>query len=183
MKSLKTFLGICLATAGLGGAIAVGAVSAQNTSLERVDAGGGHPGSIIIQKNDNDMKYTGSKLVAYFYDSNSHSAWGDAVSNDGKKYPSPVGANGRLGDLSYGSYRDITLFTNQYLNVYLQRIFFDNETEFILAKCIREDCGSSPSSHRTYPCPSVSRMTCMPPCRRMHRRGTVSPNPPARTDR
>ena len=31
------------------------------------------------------------------------------------------------GDLSYGSYRDIILFTAHYLNIFPERIFIDNE--------------------------------------------------------
>ena len=38
MKSLKTILGICLATAGLGGAIAVGAVSTQSRTIQKAEA-------------------------------------------------------------------------------------------------------------------------------------------------
>ena len=59
MKGLKTILGIALATTGLGGAIAVGAVSTQTNKVEQAEAVGvndyiyahaSNPGSFTVQK-------------------------------------------------------------------------------------------------------------------------------------
>ena len=58
MKSLKTILGICLATAGLGGAIAVGAVSTQSASIEKVDAAGSSSGYVFVDIS-NTTSYSG----------------------------------------------------------------------------------------------------------------------------
>ena len=73
----------------LAAGLTFGALAGLGGKKEMKAAFAGAPeyqGSIIVQKNDNDMKYTGSKLVAYFFDANSHDGWGDAVQNDGKTY-------------------------------------------------------------------------------------------------
>ena len=78
---LKFLVGITLAASA---AFAVG--SALNSKKAELTYAADYSGRIFVQKNDNDMKYTGSKLVAYFFDNNSHNAWGSAVQNDGHTY-------------------------------------------------------------------------------------------------
>ena len=85
MKGLKTILGICLATAGLGGAIAVGAVSVEASPIDRAEAADKYSGSIVIQKDDNDMKWDGCNLVAYLFNSG-NSTWGPIVQNTSNDY-------------------------------------------------------------------------------------------------
>ena len=73
-------------------AISLGFVAHLNkeeNANQIVKADNEYNGSIIIKKNDNDMKYDGSKLVAYFFDAEQnaqHSGWGDAVSNINATY-------------------------------------------------------------------------------------------------
>ncbi|MBO7614509.1 MAG: hypothetical protein J6T15_02255 [Bacilli bacterium] len=47
-----------------------------------------YSGSFFVQKNDGDMKYTGSKLVAHFFDNSEpqNTAWGEAVWNTEHTY-------------------------------------------------------------------------------------------------
>ena len=80
LKHSFTVFGL-VAMLGLG--VGVGLAS-RNAPAQEAKAT--YDGSVIIQKNDDDMKYTGSKLVAYFFDSSSHTGWGSAVANTGNKY-------------------------------------------------------------------------------------------------
>lgn len=82
MKIKHLFLSLGLAGALGFGVFAGLSMKGQVKEAKAVD----YSGSIIVQKNDNDMKYTGSKLVAYFFDSDSHNGWGPAVANTGNKY-------------------------------------------------------------------------------------------------
>ena len=85
MKIKNLFVSIALglvASAGLALSLSAG------SEAEAVKATDLYEGSVFIQKNDNDMKYTGSKLVAYFFDNEEpqNKAWGEAVSNTGNTY-------------------------------------------------------------------------------------------------
>lgn len=85
MKKGKLFLTLGLSFAfvfGLGKVLnnhnEVNAVKADNPT---------YSGSFFVQKNDNDMKYTGSKLVAHFFDNDSsHTGWAEAVWNTEHTY-------------------------------------------------------------------------------------------------
>ena len=82
----KKFL-ITASALSLSVLLGVGAFFGLSQAKEPVKAEAAtYTGSIVLQKNDNDMKYTGSSLVAYFFDSNSHDGWGAKVANDGKTY-------------------------------------------------------------------------------------------------
>lgn len=86
MKKGKLFLalGLCFAFAFVAGRAVnirdeVKAVKADTPA---------YSGSFFVQKNDGDMKYTGSKLVAHFFDNSEpqNTAWGEAVWNTDHKY-------------------------------------------------------------------------------------------------
>ena len=64
-RLVTLLIGMTLAASG---AFAIGS-AISSKKAEVVDAVD-YSGTIILQKNDNDMKYTGSKLVAYFFDDN-----------------------------------------------------------------------------------------------------------------
>ena len=66
-------------------AIGVGVGLQANNKAEKVEATT-YTGSIIVQKDDSDMRYTGSKLVAYFFDDESGTGWGEAIANTDTKY-------------------------------------------------------------------------------------------------
>ena len=86
-KCLKTILGISFAVSALAFSASVGAASSFGSlKAEMAKADSTYSGSIIIQKNDDDMKWDGSNLVGYFWDGSSHNGWAVAVQNDGKKY-------------------------------------------------------------------------------------------------
>ena len=85
MKKVKLFLALGLSSAFVFG---IGKVLNIHNEVKPVAADTPmYSGSFIIQKNDDGMKSSDSKLVAYFFDDNIHrSEWGTAVANDGKSY-------------------------------------------------------------------------------------------------
>ena len=83
MKKTKFFIALSSFAMAAAGFAALGSSAKK---ADPVKAGDSYTGSIIIQKNDNDMRYTGSKLVAYFFDDNSHTGWGTAVNNTDTRY-------------------------------------------------------------------------------------------------
>ena len=84
MKKFSLLKLFSITAFAMAGALAVAnAKGSKKAESVKADT---YSGSVIIQKNDNDMKYTGSKLVAYFFDDNSHSGWGTAVGNTSNKY-------------------------------------------------------------------------------------------------
>jgi len=77
---LKLFSILTLAAAG---AVAVGAASSKKA--EAAEATVGSSGNVIIRKDDGDMKYAGSSLVAYLFNA-TQNAWIEPEANDGKTY-------------------------------------------------------------------------------------------------
>ena len=85
MKIKNLFVSVALGlVASAGFALSLNASS----EAEAVKATDLYEGSVFIKKNDSNMKYTGSKLVAYFFDDEEpqNTAWGDAVWNTGNTY-------------------------------------------------------------------------------------------------
>ena len=78
---IRLLVGLTLAASG---AFAVGS-ALSNQKAEAAEATVGSTGNIIIRKDDTDMRYTGSSLVAYFFNGSSN-AWISPVANDGKQY-------------------------------------------------------------------------------------------------
>ena len=86
MKKRKLFLAL-----GLSFAFVFGVGKGLNIHDEVKGVAADTPaysGEFFIQKNDDDMKYTGSKLVAHFFDDSSpkNTAWGEAVWNTSHTY-------------------------------------------------------------------------------------------------
>ncbi len=81
---LKTKLFVALSACALVGGASAGLMASKDAVEAK--AADTFDGKIIIKKNDNDMKWTGSKLVGYLFDDSSHNAWGNPVANDGKTY-------------------------------------------------------------------------------------------------
>ena len=85
MKKGKLFLALGLSFAFVFG---LGKVLNNHNEINAVKADAPtYSGSFFVQKNDNDMKYTGSKLVAHFFDNDSsHTGWAEAVWNTEHTY-------------------------------------------------------------------------------------------------
>ena len=84
MKLKRLFAALALATVGAL-ASAIGIEKSANKQAEPVKAADTYSGSIIIKKDDDAMKQTEKKLVAYLFDG-SNNTWGPAIQNEGYNY-------------------------------------------------------------------------------------------------
>ena len=83
MKKSKILKLFSLAAFAMAGAFALASAKGSEKAEVKADV---YSGSVIIQKNDNDAKWDGCSLVAYFFDNNSHNGWGSKVANTSNKY-------------------------------------------------------------------------------------------------
>ena len=84
MKKFRLFKVLSIFAIAAAGAVAVG-VGTKAPKVEAAEAAVGSSGNVIIRKDDTDMKYSGSSLVAYLFN-DTRNAWIDPVVNDGKTY-------------------------------------------------------------------------------------------------
>lgn len=84
MKKFSLLKLFSITAFAMAGALAVAnAKGSKKAESVKADT---YSGSVIIQKNDNDAKWDGCSMVAYFFDNDSHNGWGSKVANTSNKY-------------------------------------------------------------------------------------------------